>query len=69
MEDRERRDAAYEDDVYGWSLRQAELLRAGHYDDVDMDNVAEEIDVRNVFTILEAKTHFPEILGLAIGSA
>lgn len=44
MEDRERREAAYEDDVYGWSLRQAELLRAGHYDDVDVDNVAEEIE-------------------------
>lgn len=44
MEEREGLAPSYEDDVYGWSQRQAELLRAGHYDDVDMENVAEEID-------------------------
>ena len=44
MEERETRTASYEDDVYGWSQRQAALLRAGRYDDVDMENVAEEIE-------------------------
>ncbi len=44
MEERDRRDSAHEDDIYGWSLRQAELLREGRYDDVDMENVAEEIE-------------------------
>ena len=44
MEEREERTSSYEEDVYGWSLRQAALLRAGRYDDVDMENVAEEIE-------------------------
>lgn len=44
MEERERRDPSYEEDVYGWSRRQAALLREGRYDDVDMENVAEEIE-------------------------
>ena len=38
------RPASYEDDVYGWSFRQAELLRQGRYDDLDTENVAEEIE-------------------------
>jgi hypothetical protein len=33
----------YEDDVYAWSLAQAELLRAGRLDEVDAKNVADEI--------------------------
>lgn len=44
MQERDVSTASYEDDVYGWSVRQAELLRAGRYDDVDMENVAEETD-------------------------
>ena len=44
MGERDRREANYDDDVYGWSQRQAALLREGRYDDVDVENVAEEID-------------------------
>ena len=44
MEERNRRDPPYDEDIYGWSLHQAELLRAGRYDDVDIENVAEEIE-------------------------
>ena len=44
MEERDRWDSDYEHDVYGWSQRQAALLREGRYDDVDTENVAEEID-------------------------
>lgn len=44
MEERDRRGVSYEDDVYGWSRHQAALLRQGRYDDVDMENVAEEIE-------------------------
>jgi hypothetical protein len=35
---------AYEDDVYGWAMRQAALLRAGRMSEIDVVNVAEEIE-------------------------
>lgn len=34
----------YEDDLYAWANRQAELLRAGRLDELDLDHIAEEID-------------------------
>lgn len=34
----------YEDDVIAWSERQAALLRAGRWDLLDIDNIAEEIE-------------------------
>ena len=34
----------YEDDFYGWTERQAALLRSGRLDLIDMDNLAEEIE-------------------------
>ena len=33
----------YESDPYAWSLRQAELLKAGRLDEIDAENIAEEI--------------------------
>ena len=36
--------ALYEHDVYGWALRQSELLRAGRIAEIDTDNIAEEIE-------------------------
>lgn len=33
MEEGNRQDPPYDDNLYGWSLHQAELLRAGRYDD------------------------------------
>ncbi len=44
MDEREARDLSYEGDVYGWSLEQARLLRDRRYDDVDIENVAEEME-------------------------
>lgn len=34
----------YEADFYGWALRQASLIRAGRWTEVDAENVAEEIE-------------------------
>ncbi|WP_445490873.1 DUF29 domain-containing protein [Rhodopseudomonas sp. RCAM05734] len=34
----------YEDDLYAWANRQAELLRARKLDELDLDHIAEEID-------------------------
>jgi hypothetical protein len=36
--------ASYERDFYTWSFEQARLMREGHWDAVDRDNVAEEIE-------------------------
>jgi non-ribosomal peptide synthetase component F len=48
--------ASYDRDFYGWALEQARLLRAGHWDVVDRDNVAEEIESfgREQFNKLES---------------
>lgn len=34
----------YEQDLYSWALRQAELLRARRFADLDLENVAEELE-------------------------
>ncbi|MBP2292268.1 DUF29 domain-containing protein [Azospirillum rugosum] len=39
-----RNAAAYEDDFYGWTQEQAGLLRAGKLSEVDVENLAEEIE-------------------------
>lgn len=39
-----KRLAGYEDDFALWSAEQAALIRAGRFDRVDLDNVAEEIE-------------------------
>ena len=46
----------YDEDVYAWSLAQAQHLRAGRLDQIDAENVAEEIlDVgRNEYDKLES---------------
>lgn len=48
--------AAYDRDLYSWSIEQARLLRAGRFADVDRDNVAEEIESlgREQFNKLES---------------
>jgi predicted DNA-binding ribbon-helix-helix protein len=49
-------DGAYERDFYSWSLEQARLIRAGHLDAIDRENVAEEIESlgREQFNKLES---------------
>jgi hypothetical protein len=37
------RGSLYETDVVAWAERQAEALRAGRFDDLDLENLAEEI--------------------------
>ena len=34
----------YEEDFYVWAERQAALLRAGRFDELDLDNVIEEVE-------------------------
>jgi Domain of unknown function DUF29 len=36
--------ARYEQDLYGWAVEQAELLRAGRVTEADTKNIAEELD-------------------------
>lgn len=36
--------ATYENDLYSWSLEQAALLRAGKFDQVDLEHIIEEIE-------------------------
>jgi hypothetical protein len=38
------RPTAYETDFYSWTQEQAELLRQGRIDDLDLENLAEEIE-------------------------
>ncbi len=48
--------APYDRDFYSWSLEQARLLRAGRFEAVDRENVAEEIESlgREQFNKLES---------------
>ena len=39
-----RRPASYEEDGYSWALEQAALLRARRLDQIDIENIAEEIE-------------------------
>ena len=39
-----RPNALYDTDVYSWALEQARLIREGLWKEVDLDNVAEEIE-------------------------
>ena len=34
----------YEEDAYTWAMRNAELIRQGRFDEIDVDHVAEEIE-------------------------
>ena len=36
---------AYEQDFYGWTLQQAELLQSGKFDKVDLGNLIEELHI------------------------
>ncbi len=39
-----RNKADYEEDFYAWTVEQARLLRAGEFSDIDVENIAEEIE-------------------------
>jgi len=39
-----QREAGYDTDFYQWTSEQVELLRAGRFDLIDADNIAEEIE-------------------------
>lgn len=36
--------ATYDNDLYSWSLQQAALLRAGKFDEIDLEHIIEEIE-------------------------
>ena len=44
VRDETKRPAAQGDDLYSWSCRQAEILRAGRFSEIDAAAIAEEID-------------------------
>ena len=44
MDDEVRARPLYDDDLYGWAHAQAELLRSGRLDEIDIENMAEEIE-------------------------
>lgn len=52
----------YLEDFYSWALRQAELLRAGKYELVDVDNVAEELESLGRGEARELKSHYKTLL-------
>lgn len=37
-------DASYEQDFYAWAMRNARLLREGRFSEIDVDNIAEELE-------------------------
>lgn len=37
--------ASYEKDFYGWALEQAELLKEKHFDQIDLGNLIEELEI------------------------
>jgi len=39
-----RNSAGYEQDFYAWTREQAKLLRSGKFSEIDVDNVAEELE-------------------------
>lgn len=41
---RRPRAVSYDHDPHAWALEQARLLRAGRFDEMDIENIAEEID-------------------------
>jgi hypothetical protein len=40
----DHRSSLYEQDFYQWTQRMAELIRAGHWQEIDVENIAEEIE-------------------------
>lgn len=52
----------YLEDFYSWALRQAELLRAGKYELVDIDNVAEELESLGRGEARLLKSHYRTLL-------
>ena len=36
--------ARYDQDIVAWAIEQARLLRAGHFDELDIEHIAEEIE-------------------------
>ena len=47
----------YDTDFYGWVNQQVQLLRSGKLTEVDMDNLAEEIEDmgKNLLRVLESR--------------
>lgn len=52
----------YETDVYAWSQRQAELLRAEDFEQVDWNNLIEEIDSVGIEQLHKVESHLIRLL-------
>lgn len=53
---------SYDTDVYAWAQEQARLIRAGHLDQIDIENVAEEIESVGRSELREALSYVEKIL-------
>lgn len=52
----------YETDFYAWTKRQAELLRAEEFEQIDWDNLIEEIDSLGAEQLHKVESHLIRLL-------
>lgn len=52
----------YDQDFAGWAMRQASLIRAGHLHQLDIDNLAEEMESLGREQFDKVRSHFRVIL-------
>lgn len=52
----------YEEDFFAWSQEQADLLRAGHYGDIDVDHLVEELESMGARERRELTSRFKVLL-------
>jgi Domain of unknown function DUF29 len=52
----------YETDFYTWANEQAALVRAGRFNEVDIENIAEELETLGRSEARELKSHYRTLL-------
>jgi Domain of unknown function DUF29 len=52
----------YHEDGYGWAIAQAEHIRAGHFDSIDWENIAREIESVGRSERSRYKSHLVQVL-------
>lgn len=52
----------YEEDFFAWSQEQADLLRGGHYGDIDVDHLVEELESMGARERRELTSRFKVLL-------
>jgi hypothetical protein len=54
--------STYDEDIYGWALEQAALLRARRFDELDLENLVEEIEDLARSAVREVESRFTILL-------